>query len=221
MAFKIGSDSRAATGGDRGRIEDGTYPTRFVQIIDMGVQNDEDYKTGEVKGTSRHLWITFEFPTERIELEKEGEKVDLPRWQSKEVKLSFDDRANLTKFIKALDPKGTSKTLEGLLGKPCMVEVGSTSGNKAKLVHAFSLPKGMTVDELENDPQAFDMDSADLDVYDKLPDFLKEKIQEAHNFEGSDIQKKLLERGDEVKSDEPDVAADDIDFDDDLPFDPE
>lgn len=206
MVFKIGDDPRAQTGGDNGRIEDGVYPARLVQLIDIGEQPQEDLKTGEVKGFARELWMTFEFPTERIEVDGE----DRPRWQSRQVKLSFNKRSNLTKYLKALDPKGKSKTIEELLGATCQVEIGSTSTGKAKIVNVSSLMKGMQVGELENPTKSFDMDNPDMEVFEGLPDFLKEKMQNARNYPNSKLAE-IQDNGDSNDKEE--------DFDDDLPFD--
>ena len=220
MAFKIDGDKRAGgEGNDFGRIEDGTYPARFVQLIDVGEQENTDYKTGEALGTySRKLFLTYEFPTERIEVKGE----DKPRWLSENQKFSMSEKANLPKRLKALGT-GKEKTIEDMLGNPCMVEVSSTSGGKAKVANVSKPMKGMQVGALENTARAFDMDDANMEVWDELPNFMKEMIQNARNFRGSDIEQKLIERGDDVESDDGpgNDAAGEPDFDDDVPFDDE
>lgn len=78
MALK----AQAATGGkktDFGRVEDGTHMARVVQIIDLGMQQQTDWKTGEARTwddgkpmIKPEVFITFEFPTERIDIDGES-----------------------------------------------------------------------------------------------------------------------------------------------------
>lgn len=217
MAFKVAGDKRAKAGGkDLGRIEDGTYVARFVQLIDLGDQEQIDFSTKESKGWARELWWTFEFPTERIEVNEE----DRPRWLSKAVKFSTHEKSTMTAWLKALDPKGTAKTLDELIGRSVMVEVGSTSGDKAKITNVMKVMKGVKVGELENEPDTFDMDEPDMAVFDKLPDFLKERIKEAQNFPNSALAIELNKRGEDTGASEDNAEeADEPDFDDDIPFD--
>ena len=169
---------KTAGGGDNGRIGDGTFPARIVQILDLGKQEDE-WK-GEVKVRDK-LWITFEFPTETITYDdKEGKTITRPRWLSGEFTKSTGDKAKLTPIIKATNPEAAS--FEDLLGCALLVEVGTTSGGKDKYASAMALPKGMTVAELDNETKYFDMNNPDSEVFDSLPDFLKEKIQSSPDF---------------------------------------
>jgi hypothetical protein len=51
--------------------------------------------------------------------------------------------------------------------------------------------KGMVVAELVNDPQMFDFDEPNMEVFNGLPDFLKDKIKGATNFAGSGLAQAL------------------------------
>lgn len=186
MSLAIGKEPKSS---GFGRIEDGTYPARLVQVIDLGVQELTDYKTGEVKGTANRVYLCWEFPTETIEVKGEIK----PRWQGKEYTISYHEKAALPGVIKALDPKGEAKYLSDLLGKPCMVGIGSTSGGNAKITGVFQLAKGMPVDELQNPARAFDFSDPDVEVFKLLPEFLQDKIKGAVNFEGSRLEELLKE----------------------------
>lgn len=219
MVFKVDGDKRAGgSGGDFGRIEEGTYPARFVQLVDVGEQEQTDFQTGKPTGKyNRELFLTYEFPTERIEVNGE----DKPRWLGERVKFSLHEKAKLPKRLEAFGT-GKEKTIEAMLGNSCMVEVGSTSGGNPKIMNVSKPMKGMQVGELENDARAFDMDDANLEAFDQLPEFMQEMVKNARNFKGSDIEQKLVERGDNVESDDDegvDESDDQPDFDDELPFD--
>lgn len=208
MSLVIGKSSGGSQ--DFGRIEDGTYVARLVQVIDLGQQEITDWKTKEFKGYGHRLWIVFEFPTEKITINGE----ERPRWQGREYALSFHEKSGLTKLVNALDPQGKAKTLPELLGSPAMVTIGSTSGNNAKIENVVSLPKGFQVDDLENPAKALDLSEPDLEVFESLPDWLKEKITSSKDFEKTRLAELLTEGG--VKEEAGENK--DEEFDDDIPF---
>lgn len=186
--------NKAKSGGTFTRAEDGSYPARFVQVIDLGVQPQEDYQTGEAKEPKPRVLLTFEFPTERIEVNGE----DRPRWYSKEYTISNHEKAGILKVVKSLDPSGKEMQLSKLLGKPCLITIGSTSTGKPKIVSIAPPMKGMEVGELENPPVAFDFDNPDVGLFNSLPDWLKEKIRGALNFEGSPLKDMLENFNDDI-----------------------
>jgi hypothetical protein len=168
---------KSAGGGDKGRIGEGTFPARIVQILDLGKQEDE-WK-GETFIRDK-LWLTFEFPTETITYTKDNVEVTRPRWLSGEFTKSTGDKAKLTPIVKATNPDAAS--FEDLLNCALLVEVGTTSGGKDKYASAMALPKGMVVAPLDNETKYFDMAEPDMLVYESLPDFLKEKMKESPDF---------------------------------------
>lgn len=192
---------------DFGRIEEGSYPARIVQLVDFGNQYATDYKTGEVKKyedgndvIQHKIFINFEFPTETIEIDGETK----PRWTGKEFTLSSHEKSALYSLLKAADPKGTAtnngRNAAGLLGLPVMVTVGSTSGGKAKITTISGVPKGMQVDSLQNPEQFFDLDSDDIEAFEKLPDWMQKRITEGVDFDSTRfyqvVNKKDAAKGD-------------------------
>ena len=201
---------------DLGRIEDGTYPARVVQIIDLGMQVQTDWKTQEVKTyddgntvIKPEVYINFEFPTERITIKEE----DKPRWLGKQYILSAHEKAALTAMMKAVAPGSTN--VADALTKPCSVTVGSTSNGNPKVTNVAPLMKGMAVPELENPATVFDFDNPDMDVWrsKSFPQWLKDKCMEATNYQGSKLQK-LVES---QPADQP-ANFSDFDMDDDIPY---
>ena len=168
-----------------GRVEDGTYAARIVQVVDLGVQKGE-YKGEET--IKPEVMITFEFPTETLTIDGE----EKPRWLSKQFTVSMNEKSALYALVQAFDIDGKATRRgskpEGLLGLAGMVTVGSTASGNAKVAGVSRLMKGLTVPELFNDPIYFDLDStsdANNDSFQKLPQWLQEKIQTAMNFDSS------------------------------------
>jgi hypothetical protein len=187
---------------DFGQMQPECYPARLVQIIDLGVQAQTDYTTGEPKDSKNRAILTFEFPTERIEVREE----DRPRWLSREFTLSSHELAGIMQVVDALDSKWDAKEqpISDLLGKPCQITTGLTSGKKAKILSVSKVGKGMKVGELENPASFFDFDDPNIDLFKTFPQWIRDKIKEAENYDGSLLDTKLT------------LAENDLD--DDIPF---
>ena len=183
---------------DFGRSEDGNYPARLAQVIELGLQPMEDYTTKEAKDPKPRCMLTFEFPTETIEVGGE----EKPRWYGKEYTLSGHEMAALPKVVSALDPGGEETDLSKLLSRAVMVEIGTTSGGKAKVVNVSKLMKGLTVDQLVNDPVVFSLDNPDKKVFEKFPQWIREKIEGALDYEGSHAEAVLTGKVDANESDD-------------------
>lgn len=207
MALKIGEAPKNSN-KDFGRLEEGTHVARLVQVIDLGQQVITNMQ-GEERVVPR-AWIVFEFPTETIEINGE----ERPRWQGKEYTISYHEKSGLTQVINSLDPEGKAKHLGDLLGKACMVSIGSTSTGKAKITNVVPAPKKMAIPELDNPAKVFDFENPDMEVFETLPDWLKNKITTAENFKGSKVEEMLNSSSAPV---ERDIVYDD----DESPFDDE
>jgi len=195
---------------DNGRIPDGSFPARIVQIIDLGeqhntawingqsvpqyyveagdgtaVKGDDGFakKTSEVTGMpviQPQVQVTYEFPTETINIKGE----DLPRWQSKDYTVT--SKGALFKLVQALKPGAES--ISAVLGEACLVQIGSTSGGKAKVVSVGPMVAGMDVAQPSKAPVVFDFDEPDQDIFSSLHDWVQEKIKSATNFSGSRLE---------------------------------
>lgn len=233
--MSLALEQKIKTGKDYGRVEDGTYVARIVQIIDLGQQHEVYWKTNEplyyivdeqgnvVKSGENKspegkgpavikpkVWITFEFGTEMIEIEGE----DKPRWYSKEYVVSTHEKAAMTKLISAVQSPVSS--LADLADKPLMVEIGSSESGKAKIAGVAKLMKGMTVPDLSMEPVLFDMDKPDVNVFKGLPEFLQNKIKAAVNFERTSLSAALAKQSEDTPTKkEPEKE---VTFADDVPF---
>jgi len=177
----------------------GTYPARLVSIIDLGVQPRRPWK-GEVKDPIAMIRCTYELTTEFMKDEAGKDDETKPRWVSEDFpfySLSAD-RAKSTQRYLALDPQqAAGGDWVQLLGAPvALTIVHNPSKNDSTIVYSnigatSPIMKGMAVAELVNDPQTFDFDEPDMDVFNGLPDFLKDKIKGATNFKGSAVAQAL------------------------------
>jgi hypothetical protein len=193
---------QSAAKQDFGRVEDGTYPARIVQIIDFGMQIETDWKTNEPKTyedgnlmIKPKAWINFELPDETIEIDG----VERPRRYGKEYTISAHEKSAMAALIKAVDSKGTAtnggKNISGLLGLPAMLAIGSTSSGKAKVSGVSGVPKGMQVGELQNEEVLFDLDNGTVEVYNTLPKWMKDRITNGEGFDSTKFSKTLAGKG--------------------------
>ena len=177
MALNFAEGSKKKT--DFGRIEDGSYPARVQGIIDLGIQADE--WEGETKENHK-VFVTFEFPTEKIMVED----VERPRWLSREYAVSNNEKSALYGLLKATDPDGKitnkGRNVKALLGLPLMVTVGSTKTGNAKIAGVARLMKGVTVGELENPTLFLDLSDFDVVAWKRLPQWLQDKIKTGVDF---------------------------------------
>lgn len=205
-------------------IPAGSYPARIVQVIDLGLQDGGSFQ-GEEKDPVRKIMITYELVDEFLPDEEGNPQEDKPRWVSEEFPLHNlkADRAKSTIRYRSLDPQekfGGDWTK--LLDMPCNVTVvenqgkGKNAGRTFNNVAGTSLPRPRDIANwppLVNVPVYFDLDDIDLDVFNKLPDWIKNKIKGNLEYAGSDLEKLL-----ENKTTAPARTQLAKDLDDEAPF---
>ena len=223
---------KAPTGNNTNRVaqptlEPATYPARIVRILDYGLQPQSF--NGEQKAPAQVISITYELLDVFMVDEQGRELEDKPRWISEEFPLHpmSSDRARSTQRYSALDPENK---FEGdwtrLITFPCMVTVAvNKKGDKTyENVSNVSTMRARDVDkaaELKNPSSVFLLDDPDMELFNKLPKWIQEKIQSNLNYAGS-ILESLLKGGTpkkEVKKAPPkeEIPADD-DASDDAPW---
>ena len=184
-------------------LEAGTYPTRLVQVIDLGVQEQPPYQ-GKEKTPKQMVWTTYEFSDEFCVNEEGVVEEDRPRWISESFPLhNLDvDRAKSSQRYYALDP---TEKMEGewpsLVTTPCMLTVitkdgrGKNSGkvyNNIASISAMRPKQAAKMDELKNEPVVFLLSDPDIDVFMKLPQFLQGIIKENLNYDGSALHEAVM-----------------------------
>lgn len=185
----------------------GTYLARLVGIVDLGHQPAFQYDGG-VADAAFKLTFTYELPNSKME---DGR----PHWVSEDMKNSdfYDPKkgisSTLMKRVYAMDPSGEltrdGKDLIPLIGRPCMVEVGLNKNGYTKIKNVTGAPEGIPVPDLVNDPIIFSFDEPNIEVFERFPEFVQNKIKSALNLPGSPLESALLAEGligDEEESDE-------------------
>jgi len=180
-------------------IENGTYPARLVQLIDLGVQAQRPYK-GQDKPPKHMIYTTYEFCDEFMVDENGNPDESKPRWISEDFPFySLDqDRAKSTQRYNALDPTGAHDgEWPELLGSPVMLTVGDYVGgdgvtrNSILSTSSVRAKQAATLPELVNEPKVFLLDDPDMDVFLSLPQWLQDKIKGNLEYAGSALQKAL------------------------------
>lgn len=159
----------------------GNHVARCIQLVDMGTQKSE--WQGKVKFAAK-VRITWELPDVLKEFrEGEGEK---PMLISKTYTASMHEKAALSKDLESwrgrafTDEERDGFDLKKVLGQPCLLNV--IHENKGGTVYAniasvSPVPKGMPVKPAVNTVLVFSFDSYSSEVFESLPDFLKDKIR--------------------------------------------
>lgn len=170
-------------------IAAGNYPARCYQMIHIGTVTE--YINGEPKQLNK-VRIGWELPTElRVFKEENGEQ---PLVISDEYTLSMHEKSNLRKMLASWRGKDFSEEesksfdITKLLGKPCMINIIHSPSKKdpskiyEKIGSVSSLPKNFEVPAQINKTMVLDFDNFDYQLYDALPDFIKDKIKGSLEF---------------------------------------
>ncbi len=210
--------SNGGGGKQQEPIEAGNYPARLVQVIDLGLQPQRPFK-GEEKPPAHCIYTTYELLDEFMKDEDGNDDETKPRWQSEEMPLYNigADLAKSTKRYKAIDPQLECEGDWGqLLGSPVMVTITAKEGTGNHLGKVFNniggtapmRPKDAAkAEELKNPTKMFDLDNPDMEVFNSLPEWLREKIKGNLEFKGSKLDQML--GGAPAQDDTPDNANDD------------
>lgn len=166
------------TGAPRDPIPEGTHQAVCYGVIDLGTQPP---LPGSLYGkTQRKVMIQWEIPEERIETERDGEKLSLPRVCSKEFTLSLHEKAGLTKFLIAwrgkqfTDEEKAGFEVGSVLGANCMLNIVHNAKGYADIAAVMKLPKGMEAKKPENPIVKYDITDATIPA--SVPEWIRKKI---------------------------------------------
>jgi hypothetical protein len=200
-------------------IEAGNHLARCISIIDLGTQRELKFQSDEEVQNPK-IRIIWELPNETYTYEDKDTKEEHTTCKTigKEYKASLYEKANLR--IALVSWRGgdfTAEELEGfelakILDKPCMINITHTEKNNKKYANITAitpLPKGMTCPERVKDLVHYNIEDGKNDVYKKLPEFLRTKIDSA-------IENETTVTTTVDPSTLPDYDLDDIEVD--LPF---
>lgn len=178
-------------------LEDGVYIAVCNGIIDIGIQNNEQFAN-----KSRKMMIQWQLPGHTLEIDGQ----ELPRRIQKQYGFSLNSKSNLRKDLEAWRGQAfTDEELKGfdltnILNIPCQLQIinkeraGKSSYND--IAGIMALPKGNKVDKLE-DKYLLMLDLEDqntFEYYSKIPKWIQERISKAENFEKSGLKKYIEEQ---------------------------
>lgn len=184
-------------------LENGSYPARLVQVIDLGVQPQDAFE-GKEKPPVQKLKVTYEL-VDSFMIDEEGNELeDKPRWLSEDFAFySLDqEQAKSTKRYYALDPNGEKEgDWSALIAAPVVVTIVQNPGkgkNKGKIYEKIVSTSAMRAKEaaklpkLKNEGKVFSIDDLDtVDVFFTFPDWIQKLIKEGLEFEGSPMAKAI------------------------------
>lgn len=190
-------------------LEAGSYPARVVQIIDLGLQPQRAYDN-QKKPPAYEIFVIYELVDVFIVDEEGKELEDKPRWVNESFPIySLDaDLAKSTKRYKALDPDIVfDGDFSKLLGTPCTVTLAiNKKGDKEyeNVVNVSTMrPKDAArCPELQNEARFFDLEEPNIEVFNKLPKWLQEKIISNLEYKGSKLESMLEETSEEQEEEE-------------------
>lgn len=202
MATNLNNIKNKSSGFKQPILSAGAYPARIVQIIDLGLQPQPDY-LGEAKEPAYEIDITYELLDEFCVSEDGTVNEDLPRWVSERIPLKSlkAEKAKSTLRYLVLDPKMEFKgEFLSLVGKPCMVNIVENPGKGKNAGKVFNNVSGISqmrdkeatkAPELKNPAVTFSLDTPDINVFNKMPSWLQDKVKANLEFNGSKLQKLL------------------------------
>lgn len=196
-------------GKDFKPVPAGTHRAICTMLVDMGVQPSNRF------APKPKVYIRFELPDEQTEWTgKDGGKHTGPMVIGKQYTASLSEKANLRKDLEAWRGRFFTADelkkfdLRNILGAPAMISVAHQTGADGKtyanLASIMGLPKGMEKPKAAGDLISYDIDQHDEAVFQKLPNWLQEAINDRV---ASDTATTVQSNGSAAP-----------DFDDDIPF---
>lgn len=162
------------------KLPQGAHMAVCDMLVNLGMQTVEWQGQRKVQPK---VYIRFQVPAERVEINGE----DKPMVIGEVFTLSLSEKSKLRPLLESWRGRGfTADELKGfditkLLGVPCQISVTHNTGQNGKVYaninSAMPIPKGVPAPVLEGQPVLFE-GASDMDVFESLPKWLKEKIEE-------------------------------------------
>ena len=162
-------------------VEPGVYMAVCVGFIDLGEQYSEKFKSYSSKGM--YVW---ELPGETVEIDGEQK----PRQLSKEFTISGSNKSHLRKFIESWNGKsyGDEEFMDfdlfDQVGKPCQLNVVLNETKEyANVDNLMPIPRGFPAPTTDTEQIRWDMDKWDDAVFEKLPEWIQDKIKKSTQYQ--------------------------------------
>ena len=165
------------------QVPAGSYVGRCYSMIHIGTIVYQ-YQGETVR--QNKLRISFELPNE-TKVFKEGEEAK-PYVISKDFTFSLHEKSRLRPFLEAWRGKAFTEDeigkfdVEKLISVPAFINIIHSEKGYAEITSASQLPKGLECLAQVNPTQILTYDNWNEELYQKLPNFLKEKIASSEEF---------------------------------------
>jgi hypothetical protein len=194
-----------------------------VQLIDLGLQPQRAFQ-GKDKAPAQEIMLTYELVDEFMKDEDGNDIEEKPRWISETLPFYglVADKAKSTKRYNALDPNGAyDGDFSKCLDTPVTVTVVHNPNAKDPEnpyqnignIAPMRPRDAANCPELKNPIKVFDLDEPDMETFNALPEWIREKIKGNLNFKGSALEKALggtqkeTAKGDDKKAKDRKPAA--------------
>lgn len=163
-------------------LDGGTYMGICIGTIDIGEQYNQHYKKYEDK-----VILLFEIVGETVDVDGETK----PRWLSNEYTASLGGKAKLYQHLVSwrsrdfTDEELDDFDIDSMLGLPCMLTIiakETDNGTYNNITNITAMPKGVPVPTTEQELLAYDIDNRDETVFEKLPEWIRNKIKKSTQF---------------------------------------
>jgi hypothetical protein len=181
-----------SNGQDFAPIPSGLQHGVCYAVIDIGTQPQfGNYPS------RRKVVFCWEIPGERIELERDGKKVSMPRAISEKFTLSLASKGNLRPMLESWRGRPfTAEELEGfdvgnVIGANCFLNVVHAQGKGEKAGRTYAnvasvnpLPKGMAKVKPENPTLVFSMDDfkGPVMIPPEIPEWIEGLIKQSEEY---------------------------------------
>lgn len=175
-------------GKDFKKVPPGCHFAICNMVVDLGIQKS----TFKGKEKSQHkIYLRWEVPDERVTYEKDGQEIEGPCSIGATYTLSLSEKANLRKVLENWRGKPfTPDELRGfdvttIAGKCCQIMVQHEESGGKTYANVTGV-MGTSRDQKERARTAksevgvvvFSLDEPDTDVHERLPNWIKEKLEE-------------------------------------------
>jgi hypothetical protein len=185
MTFNMKDRKDAARRPSGPEIKPGTYMGRIVGVVLTGKQKQMAWKGEPQKPPKEEFFVMVEFPKLRVEVDGESK----PKWLSKRFKVIGSGQYGYenSNVFKMLDSLMDDCDYSTLVDKTVMCVLGKNSNGGTSIINISPAPDELDVPALENEVILFDFYDPDLNMYEMLPNWMREVCTEAVDFEGSPL----------------------------------
>lgn len=209
-------------GKDYEPLPTGLHHSVCYGVVDLGTQPGGQYDP------RRQVAILWELPSVRIDIERDGKKVNLPRGIMAIYTLSLAVKSKMRPMLESwrgrpfTEEELSGFDLKALIGANCFLNVVHKAGTGANVGRTFAnvasvnpLPKGMQKLKPENPVIYFSLDDCceTISVPPAMSEWLKAKI-----LQSEEVQREARSRGELEHASHTQAPASEENLDEDVPF---